>query len=181
MNTAIWCKSVICVGLLTCAFPTRATNPNPLEQGIDYPIKRDSEAYGRPNSCYGHKYDDHEYARACYVISDDGTVHVWSKFTNNRPIDGDHLAAIYVFSDEKGRTIFTTTHLAGINGQYFTSKHDRYVHTHGQIEATDVPRIAHVHIEWHNVNTVNDEEIARQLTQIAAQYLTHGLSLPQDQ
>jgi hypothetical protein len=136
-------------------------NPNPWMSRVP-PMRRDTEAYRKPNSCGGHRFEKHQYARACYRISDDGKMLVWSKFTNNKLIDGDHFTALWVFLDSDGKLVTWLRQSAALDGDAVGGPGDVYRRTKGKISANDVKRIASVRVKWDRPNTKDDlKEIGR--------------------
>lgn len=132
-------------------------NPNPYTTKVP-PLVRDTEKYGKPNSCAGHRFEKHQYARACYRIAQTGRVVVWSKFTNNKRWDGDHFAAVFAFRDERGKLVFWTRHAAGINAENVGGPGDVYRRSKGIIAPGDVAKIRSVTVKWARPNVVNDRE-----------------------
>jgi hypothetical protein len=130
-------------------------NPNPWIGKLP-PLVRDTEAYGKPNSCGGHRFEKHQYARACYRLKEDGTLLVWSKFTNNKRIDGDHFSALFTFLDAQGKLIVWTRHAAALDGDDVGGPGDVYRRTKGRISPEDVKRIASVKVAWARPNTKED-------------------------
>lgn len=163
-------RSYSLIVALIASFQTQfvlASNDNPLNRPVP-PLVRNSEAYGRPNSCFGHRFVKHQYARACYSIAINGDIWVRSKFTNNMRLDGDHFLAVFRFLDKDGRVVFWTRHSAGMNA--IGGPGDVYRTSRGSISPEKVGKIASVNIIWSQPNKQPDEVIARAVAEIVCGY-----------